>query len=75
MKGKHLRLGRFTTEALLGRGPTTETYRAHLSEPKGDERKFVITVLREQAGALDGQMPARFVEAAGNINLASGSRR
>jgi serine/threonine-protein kinase len=64
MSDKHLRLGRFTTEALLGQGPTTESYRALLSDPKGDGRKFVITVLGEQAGALDPQMPARFIEAA-----------
>lgn len=64
MNGNPLRLGRFTTEALLGQGPTTETYRAHLSEPKGDERKFVITLLRDQAGPVNGEMSARFVEAA-----------
>lgn len=64
MNANPLRLGRFTTEALLGQGPTTETYRAHLSEPKGDERKFVITLLRDQAGPINGQVAARFVEAA-----------
>jgi serine/threonine protein kinase len=64
MNGKPLRLGRFATEALLGQGPTTETYRAHLSDPKGDERRFVITVLRDQAGSVNGLMAARFVEAA-----------
>ncbi len=60
MKGKPLRLGRFCTDALLGQSPTTETYRARLSDAKGDDRRFVITLLRDQAGPL----ATRFVEAA-----------
>ena len=64
MIAKVLRLGRYQTEALLGQGPTTETYRARLSESKGDDRRFVITLLRERPGQVETQMVARFVEAA-----------
>lgn len=64
MSGKPLRLGRFATEALLGQGPTTECYRARSSDSKGDEHKFVITLLRDQARLKDGQLVPRFVEAA-----------
>jgi hypothetical protein len=61
-----LRLGRFQTEALLGEGATTETYRARLADakPGADERRFVVTLLRGERGRADAQLAARFVEAA-----------
>jgi eukaryotic-like serine/threonine-protein kinase len=66
MTTKVLRLGRFQTEALLGEGGTTETYRARLadSKPGADERRFVLTLLRSEHGRPDAQLAARFVEAA-----------
>ena len=66
MTTKVLRLGRFQTEALLGQGGTTETYRARLADakPGADERQFVVTLLRGERGRVDGQLAARFVEAA-----------
>jgi serine/threonine-protein kinase len=61
-----LRLGRFKTEALLGQGGATETYRARLADakPGGDERRFVVTLLRGERGRADAQLAIRFVEAA-----------
>jgi serine/threonine-protein kinase len=61
-----LRLGRFQTEALLGKGGTTETYRARLADAKPgvDERRFVVTLLRGERGRADAQLAIRFVEAA-----------
>jgi hypothetical protein len=66
MTTKVLRLGRFQTEALLGEGGTTETYRARLADtkPGADERRFVLTLLRSERGRPDAQLAARFVEAA-----------
>ena len=66
MTTKVLRLGRFQTEALLGEGGTTETYRARLADakPDTDERRFVVTLLRGERGRADAHLAARFVEAA-----------
>jgi hypothetical protein len=66
MNTRVLRLGRFQTEALLGDGGTTETYRARLADvkPGADERRFVVTLLRGERGRGDAQLAARFVEAA-----------
>jgi hypothetical protein len=66
MTTKVLRLGRFQTEALLGEGGTTITYRARLADakPGADERRFVVTLLRGERGRADAQLAARFVEAA-----------
>jgi len=66
MTTKVLRLGRFQTEALLGEGGTTETYRARLADtkPDADARRFVVTLLRGESGRPDAQLAARFVEAA-----------
>jgi hypothetical protein len=66
MTTRVLRLGRFQTEALLGEGGTTETYRARLADvkPGVDERRFVLTLLRAGRGHPDAQLAARFVEAA-----------
>ena len=66
MTTKVLRLGRFQTEALLGEGGTTATYRARLADakPGADERRFVVTLLRGERGRADAQLAARFVEAA-----------
>ncbi len=60
------RLGRFQTEALLGEGGTTQTYRARLADAKPgvDERRFVVTLLRDTRGRVEAQLAARFVEAA-----------
>jgi len=66
MTTKVLRLGRFQTEALLGGGGTTETYRARLADakPGSDERRFVVTLLRGERGRADAQLADRFVKAA-----------
>ena len=66
MTTKVLRLGRFQTEALLGEGGTTETYRARLAgaKPDTDERRFVVTLLRSERGRTDAKLAGRFVEAA-----------
>jgi hypothetical protein len=66
MTTRVLRLGRFQTEALLGEGETTQTYRARLAEAKPgvDERRFVVTLLRDSRGRVEAQLAARFVEAA-----------
>jgi serine/threonine-protein kinase len=66
MTAKVLRLGRFQTEALLGQGGATETYRARLADAKPgvDERRFVVTLLRGERGRADAQLAIRFVEAA-----------
>ena len=66
MTTKVLRLGRFLTEALLGEGGTTETYRARLADakPAADERRFVVTLLRSERERTDGELAARFVKAA-----------
>ena len=66
MTTKVLRLGRFQTEALLGKGGATETYRARLADAKPgvDERRFVVTLLRGGRGRADAQLAIRFVEAA-----------
>jgi len=66
MTTRVLRLGRFQTEALLGEGGATQTYRARLADAKPgvDERRFVVTLLRAGRGRVDAQVAARFVEAA-----------
>jgi serine/threonine protein kinase len=66
MNNKVLRLGRFQTEALLGEGGATETYRARLADAKSgaDERQFVVTLLRNVRGHPDAGLVGRFVEAA-----------
>jgi hypothetical protein len=66
MTTRVLRLGRFQTEALLGEGGTTQTYRARLADAKPgvDERRFVVTLLRDSRGRVEAQLAARFVEAA-----------
>jgi serine/threonine-protein kinase len=66
MTTKVLRVGRFQTEALLGKGGATETYRARLADAKPgvDERRFVVTLLRGERGRADAQLAIRFVEAA-----------
>jgi hypothetical protein len=66
MTTRVLRLGRFQTEALLGEGEATQTYRARLADAKPgvDERRFVVTLLRAGRGRADAQVAARFVEAA-----------
>ena len=66
MTKKAMRLGRFQTEALLGQGGVTETYRARVADakPGADERRFVITVLRGAQGRPDALLAARFIEAA-----------
>jgi hypothetical protein len=66
MTTRVLRLGRFQTEALLGEGGNTETYRARLADvkPGVDERRFVVTLLRNERGRADAQLAARFVETA-----------
>jgi eukaryotic-like serine/threonine-protein kinase len=66
MTSKVLRLGRFQTEALLGKGGATETYRARLADAKPgvDERWFVVTLLRGERGRADAQLAISFVEAA-----------
>jgi len=66
MTTRVLRLGRFQTEALLGEGGTTQTYRARLADAKPgvDERRFVVTLLRDSRGRVEAQLAVRFVEAA-----------
>ena len=66
MTTRVLRLGRFQTEALLGEGGATQTYRARLADAKPgvDERRFVVTLLRAGRGRADAEVAARFVEAA-----------
>jgi serine/threonine-protein kinase len=66
MTANVLRVGRFQTEALLGKGGATETYRARLADAKPgvDERRFVVTLLRGERGRADAQLAIRFVEAA-----------
>jgi serine/threonine protein kinase len=66
MTKKVMRLGRFQTEALLGQGGVTETYRGRVAggKPGADERRFVITVLRGLEGRPDPQQAVRFIEAA-----------
>ena len=66
MNTKVLRLGRFQTEALLGEGGTTATYRARLADlkPGVEERRFVVTLLKGEGGRPDAQLKVRFAEAA-----------